>query len=552
MIRRIARAARAAILTKETLIAFLFLVGLITFEMVFLNVPFSHYFGNFQRREYLIGFGALLIVFLSWTWALLFFRASLSASYAARVVYFSLFAIAVGFEYGYQKAFSQFSTVEDLRIALFDATAEQWAGSLIAYANWLALIPCAVYAGLLLKFGTRRRRSWLVLGLVLAILVGFYSAIAPFIFGRFTTISLNAFMRTVITSPWKWAGGYHGPRDAITYRSERTPQNNIIFVVDESVRGDHLSINGYNRTTTPTLNELVKQGWLYNWGIAAAGNTCSFASDSLLLTGMNLSQLPDTGFQIRRVPNIFQYARSMGYRTHFLDGQKESYWLGTSYDHAYVDDWQLASTFASANPYERDAMVAKKLRQITENSTGNFIWVIKVGTHFPYARAFPQSTGEWQPSESSERIDPARKEQMINAYDNALKYNLESFFEPLGVREWNSRNILVYTSDHGQTLSEHGEHHTHCGTGMDTFPTEAMVPLFIISRTPLSVDTGYRASHANIFATLLDLMNFPASERRRDYAPSLLTAKAGDSQPRYFWVGNPNERILGAKLAFDR
>jgi lipid A ethanolaminephosphotransferase len=252
------------------------------------------------------------------------------------------------------------------------------------------------------------------------------------------------------------------------------------------------------------------------------------------------------------VPNIFQYAKAMGYQTHFLDGQKETYWLGTSYDKAYVDDWQMASNFASSNPYERDAMIAKKLSQITENSSGHFIWVIKLGAHYPYDRAFPPSAGIWQPSESSERIDPAKKVELINAYDNAVKYNLESFFEPLGVSRWNSRNLLVYTSDHGQTLSEHGEQHTHCGTGMDTFPTEAMVPLFIISRAPLAVDTGYRASHANIFATLLDLMNFPASERHHEYARSLLTAKATDSQPRYFWAGGLNEKTMGTKLSFDR
>lgn len=552
MIQRIARATKAALLTKETLVAFLFLVGLITFEMTFLTVPFRHYFVNLQRHEYAIGLGALLLIFASWTWAFLFFRASLSSSPAARVVYFALFAIAVGFEYGYQRAFSQFSTVEDLRIALFDATPNQWAGSLIAYGNWLAVIPCAVYAGLLFKFRTRRPRSWLTLGLLLVSLIGFYSAIAPYVSGHFATISLNAFMRTVITSPWKWASGYHGPRDSITYRSERRPQNNIIFVVDESLRGDHLSLNGYSRTTTPYLDELWKQGWLYNWRIAAAGTTCSFGSDSLLFTGMTISDLPDTEFQIRRVPNIFQYAKAMGYHTHFFDGQKESYWLGTSYDKAYVDDWQMASSFASNNPYERDAMIAKKLSQITEKSTGHFIWVIKLGAHYPYDTAFPPSAGEWQPSESSERIDPAKKNELINAYDNALKYNLESFFEPLGVSRWNTRNLLVYTSDHGQTLSEHGEKHTHCGTGMDTFPTEAMVPLFIISRAPLSVDTGYRASHANIFATLLDLMNFPASERHHEYARSLLTAKATDSQPRYFWAGGLNEKTLGTRLSFDR
>jgi glucan phosphoethanolaminetransferase (alkaline phosphatase superfamily) len=552
LFQRLKIAGKTALFTKETLAAVLFLVGLIAYEKTLLDVPFRHYFQNLQRGEFLIGFGALLIVFVSWIWAGLFFRASLLSSYATRVAYFALFLVAASFEYGYQKAFSRFSTVEDLRIALFDATAEQRADSIVAYASWLVIIPCAVYAALLFKFRAKRQKSWLTLGLMLAVLIVFYTAIGPYVSGHFATISLNAFMRTMIMSPWKWAGGYRGPRQSIALHPEHSPRNNIIFVIDESVRGDHLSINGYGRPTTPYLDELAKQTWLYNWGIAAAGTTCSYASDTLLFTGINLTQLPDPGFQVRKVPSIFQYAKAMGYQTHFLDGQKESYWLGTSYDRAYVDDWQLASSFASTNRFDRDEVLAKKINDIVGQSTGQFIWVIKLGVHYPYTRSFPPAATEWQADARNDQIAPSQNEKLINEYDNALKYNLQSFFRALDVNKWKKQTTLIYTSDHGQTLSEHGEQHTHCGTSTDTFPTEANVPLFMISREPLMVDTGYRASHGNIFATLLDLMDFPANERPREYAPSLLTAKARDSQTRYFWVGDPNERMLGARLKFDQ
>jgi glucan phosphoethanolaminetransferase (alkaline phosphatase superfamily) len=552
LFQRLKTAVKATLFTKETLAAVLFLAGLIAYEMTLLHVPFRHYFVNLQRGEFLIGFGALLIVFASWIWAGLFFRASLLSSYATRVVYLALFMIAVSFEYGYQKAFSRFSTVEDLRIALFDATAQQRVDSIVAYATWLVIIPCAAYAALLFKFRAKRQKSWLTLGLMLAVLIVFYTAIGSYVSGHFTAISLNAFMRTVIMSPWKWARAYHGPRQPIALHPEHSPQNNIIFVIDESVRGDHLSINGYSRPTTPYLDDLLKRSWLYNWGIAAAGTTCSYVSDTLLFTGINPTQLPDPGSQIRQVPSIFQYAKAMGYQTHLLDGQKDDYWLGTSYDRAYVDDWKLASSFASNNRFDRDEVLAKKINEIVGNSTGQFILVIKLGVHYPYARAFPPSATEWKPDERSERIDPSRKEQLINDYDNALKYNLQSFFRSLELSKWKNQTILIYTSDHGQTLSEHGEQHTHCGATMDTFSTEANVPLFMISREPLTVDTGYRASHGNIFATLLDLMDFPTNERPREYARSLFTAKARDSQTRYFWVGDPSEKILGARLKFDQ
>jgi len=551
LFQRVRIAGKTALFTKETLAAVLFLVVLIAYEMTVLRVPFRHYFQNLQRGEFLIGFGAMLIVFASWVWAGLFFRASLLSSYAARIAYFGLFAVAASFEYGYQRAFFRFSTTEDLRIALFDATAQQRVDSVITYANWLMIIPCVAYATLLFSFRGKRRKSWLTLGLLLAVLIGFYGAIGSYVSGHFTAVSLTAFMRTIIISPWKWARNYNGPREMVAPHPEHRPQNNIVFVIDESIRGDHLSINGYSRPTTPHLDYLGKQGWLYNWGIAAAGATCSFVSDTLLFTGMAPTQLPDSGFQVRKIPSIFQYAKAMGYQTHFLDAQKDDYWLGTSFDRAFFDNWQPASSFDSANGFDRDEALAKRINEIVGSSTGQFIWVIKLGVHYPYSRAFPPSATEWKPDARSGHI-PLPNEQLINEYDNGLKYNLQSFFGALEVSKWSKQTILIYTSDHGQTLSEHGEQHTHCGSVGNIFPTEVKVPLFMISREPLAVDTGYRASHSNIFATLLDLMDFPANERRREYALSLLTAKARDSQTRYFWVGDPHEKILGTRLKFDQ
>jgi glucan phosphoethanolaminetransferase (alkaline phosphatase superfamily) len=552
--RIITQALRAKLLTRETVVACAFVVTLIIFEALALTVSFRSYLTKLEQREYAIGLGGFIVVSISWAWAVFFFRASLTSNYGTRVFCFLLFVVAVFFEYGYQNAFGRFSTVEDLRIALFDATSEQRLNSIIVYADWRAAIPCVAYAILLFKFRTRRRHSWKTVGIALVGLACFLSLISPYTSGQFPTISLDAFLRTAILSPWKWASAYHGPREAVNFNSPQRPQNNIVFVVDESIRGDHLGINGYYRPTTPYLDELLKKGWLYNWGIAASGGTCSEKSDSLLFTGMTLGELPDTTFQMRRRPNIFQYAKAMGYRTHFLDGQKDTYWLGTSHDKEYLDEWQPASSFAAANNFDFDDVIARKISEIVNGSTGHFIWVVKRGVHYPYTTSFPATTAaEWQPSDTLETgIDPARREQLINTYDNAVKYNLESFFRALDVAAWRNRNLLVYTSDHGQTLSEHGERYTHCGTSMETVPTEATVPLFIISLESLSVDNRFRASHANLFATLLDLMNFPKSERRHQYAISLLDAKATDSQPRYFWVGDLYEKAFNGRLLFDR
>src|SRR6266496_2918815 len=148
-----------------------------------------------------------------------------------RFVYLLIFSVAEFTEYGYQNAFERFSSIEDLRIA-YNATAEQWGGSILAYIDWRAAVPCIAYAILLFSFKRNRKYSWKSLGLVLALIACYYSAVSPYISGQFATISLPAFLRTLTTSPWKWGSGYNGPREAITFHSEQEPQNNIVLIID--------------------------------------------------------------------------------------------------------------------------------------------------------------------------------------------------------------------------------------------------------------------------------------------------------------------------------
>jgi len=95
-----------------------------------------------------------------------------------------------------------------------------------------------------------------------------------------------------------------------------------------------------------------------------------------------------------------------------------------------------------------------------------------------------------------------------------------------------NNTVFVYTGDHGQTLFKTGKN-SHGGDSK----AEATVPLFIIGDLGIDVDTRYKASHQNIFPTLLDLMKYPRDLRRTNLAISLLEAKSTDSKPRYF---NPN------------
>ena len=157
-----------------------------------------------------------------------------------------------------------------------------------------------------------------------------------------------------------------------------------------------------------------------------------------------------------------------------------------------------------------------------------------MGAHFPYASRYPPDAALWQPALESVEYDPENRTELVNSYDNAVTYNLNNFFQTLIQPEILEHTVFVYTSDHGQTLSENGE------TWPQTGPTrnEAKIPMLIISDRPLIVDTAFKSSHQNLFATLLDLMQVPDSSRAYPYSPSLLQATASASRPRFYIVGD--------------
>lgn len=461
---------------------------------------------------------------------------------ACRALYFLILAIPVFAEYSCQRSLSRFTDAEDIRLFILVTNFEMQTDAIKMFLSWYGLFPCAAFALCLLFFKVPKRSSG-VTGLVVILIVvfGFYLSLGRQDvlyknYVKYPVVSFNAFFRTLAD----YAKLKASTRDKVRETLEaapvsQRPANNIVFVVDESVRADHLSLNGYARKTTPYLEGLFDKGVLQNWGIATSVMTCSESSGLLLMTGLTLQDLPDVSGRAYENPTIFQYAKAMGYRTYFMDGQMDVLWSLRPADMKYIDEWWNLNRFLEINDDRQqvDFVMAETARKIVETSTGNFIWIIKSGVHFPYYKRFPENEAEWTPFFDSDRGGELVPDQLTNSYDNAIKYNLDRFFRNLTPDSKPLANtVVVYTSDHGQTVGQNGDPNFHCGVTR----LEVMVPLFIIGNDRTDIDTKFKASHENIFASLLDFMQVPQSLRKRRYARSLLEAREADSAAR-FYVG---------------
>lgn len=479
----------------------------------------------FSPQEKLIAFASsigsfALCYFFAW--------AALKSSYFFQVFYVFLFTVSSLVQYGFWKAVERFLSAADLRIAAATPI-DTWKGAGVLYFDWRFILPIIVFIFLLLLFSERQsfKPDLVKFGFVflfLVVLIFCYTFAGDHIN---LGVSFSSFYQTI--TRFEIDNVMPPRRERIDSQQLNAPPNNIVLVIDESIRGDHLAINGYGRDTTPIFGRLAeRENGFINFGLAVAGATCSYPSNALLLTGVRPGI--DDFEMTMNYPTVFQYAKAMGYRTYYMDVQANSFWNGlTDSDVSFIDSWSKAIDFG--DDIESDFRAADEIVKIISKGHGNFIVLNKRGVHFLYENSYPANAAVWLPLPGDYAQHP---ELISNPYDNGILYNVNTFFEHLlvdpGVLE---NTTILYTSDHGQTLFENQASWLHC----NYTPQEATVPLVLIGDDLPAIDNMYPASHSNILPTLLDLMGVPPDQRAHSYAPSLFSGME-DTPDRFFLDGS--------------
>jgi len=125
---------------------------------------------------------------------------------------------------------------------------------------------------------------------------------------------------------------------------------------------------------------------------------------------------------------------------------------------------------------------------------------------------------------------------------------VDEFFRAFVSGTTNQNYVILYTSDHGQTLAEHGQVYTH---GM---PDKVIVdvPEFLVvgerydkkeSIAGIRLASGFPSEQ---FCDLLDLMDVPMSLRVRPYEKSIFSLTAEDNRERYYMNGS----LMGSAITW--
>lgn len=239
------------------------------------------------------------------------------------------------------------------------------------------------------------------------------------------------------------------PLHPITVSS--TEPVDVIFILGEAMRADHLSLNGYERQTTPSLEKQTNCNFLPN---VYSEYTYTAMSVPHILTAADSLQ-PEIAGQSY---SFVRYFKEAGYRTYWISNQD----MGHTYAAIIQEADSIIFPNAEKSVFVFDPWYDEDLIQQLDTLCSNELYprnlyvLHTIGSHWYYNIHVPDSFQIFQPVATSRTVTHNSPEQVINSYDNTALY-LDYILNSIMNRFANRCAIMLYLSDHGEALGENGK-----------------------------------------------------------------------------------------------
>jgi arylsulfatase A-like enzyme len=326
---------------------------------------------------------------------------------------------------------------------------------------------------------------------------------------------------------------------------------NVLVIIVDSLRADHLSPYGYSRDTSPYVNQLAQQGVLFENAVAPSSWT--LPSHASMLTGLypheahvelekdDLSaNLPTLGEAMGKAgyrtaafsANYFMFSRDHGFMHGFshFEGYEQSAagilekiplseFIFTKLSH--LTTGVAGAFFGLKNAAGADKISEDALDWIAQGRRPFFVVLNYFDVHDPVmppatyqhiyttnADARNQSMHFEENCDSEKALCNKERQQFIDTYDGSMRFvddsvrHLLSQLNQLGMLQ---NTIVVFTSDHGQEFGDHG----FFGHEKSLYRQEIQVPLIVWrpGSIPASVRITTPVSLTDLPATVLDLVS---------------------------------------------
>lgn len=288
----------------------------------------------------------------------------------------------------------------------------------------------------------------------------------------------------------------------------------IILVVGEAARADRFSLNGYTRETNPLLE---KEDVITFSNVHSCG-TSTAVSVPCMFSIFGKERYDDE--KIRSTQNLLDVLSHAGVDVLWRDNNSDSKGVAARMRH---EDFKGSASNSVCDVECRDSgMLAGLQEYISGKKSGDILIVLhQMGNHGPaYYKRYPKSFEQFNPVCKTSQLEKCTREEIGNAYDNAILYTdyfLSKVIELLKKNSVEFETAMIYMSDHGESLGENGLylHGLPYFMAPDTQKHVASImwfgDSFHIDREALRAKSGNAYSHDNLFHTMLGFMEVNTS-----------------------------------------
>ena len=325
----------------------------------------------------------------------------------------------------------------------------------------------------------------------------------------------------------------------------RKPRAHVL-IVGETARAANFELNGYEINTNPELSERDDIWFLEasSCGTATAVSLpCMFSIQERAGFNRDQSHYED---------NLLDVAMRSGYHVLWIDNGNGCKGICARVEHRDVHSSRISTVCPDGTCF--DEILVEELRSVLDTMTEDTLIVLHgLGSHGPaYFRRYPERFRLFQPDCQSPNFGDCTQEQITNSYDNTIAYAdhfIATAIDTLAAHSADLDTSLLYVSDHGESLGEHGLylHGMPYKMAPDEQTTVPMIfwadqgALLETQTVPSCVDhsADVSISHDNLFHTELGLLEISTASYRSDL--DILS----DCQPRALLTAQ-REVISGA------
>ena len=308
---------------------------------------------------------------------------------------------------------------------------------------------------------------------------------------------------------------------------------NVVFVLVDTLRADHLGMYGYERDTSPKLDALASRGIRFDQ--VEAQSSWTKASMASLWTAMNpqrtgiLSYLDGLPDEATTAAEILQEA---GLRT---GGIYRNAWVSENFGFEQgFDLYMKPKPNFDSERFKKRSTLSHPLKgsdlDLTQ-SAQEFLQSYSKERFFLYIHYM--DTHQYTYDSASDLFGAT----YMDAYDNSVHWtdlNIGLLMDSIEAYGLSTNTIVVIAADHGEAFFEHGFE----GHAKGLFQETQRTPWIIIP--PFDIEGGIvvdtQVANIDIWPTLLDLLGFKPLEQADGIStlPLILAEANGEEVPAEF------------------